>query len=124
MLDNLESQSSSVPVQAMSITVLVTLLSGDQTCVPASEDETVDVLRRKTQNQLNVSLGHLITASGSLLAGSATLKQAGITDGQTVTAIVRDAAVAATTRAFALIRADGSVVAWGTAAEFKSSCRM
>ncbi|CAE7613770.1 unnamed protein product [Symbiodinium microadriaticum] len=101
----------------MPITVLVTLLSGDQTCVSVPEDASVDVLRRKSQQQLNASLGHLITASGSLLAGSATLKQAGVTDGQTVTAVVRDAAVAATERAFALIRGDGSVVAWGDSQE-------
>ncbi|CAE7717051.1 unnamed protein product [Symbiodinium sp. KB8] len=97
----------------MSMGVLVTLLSGDQTHISVTEDALVDVLRQKAQKKLNASIGPLITASGSLLQGSATLKQAGLQDGDTVTAVLRDAALAATTGAFALIRGDGSVVAWG-----------
>ena len=34
-------------------------------------------------------------------------------DGDVITALARDAAVAATSKAFALLRPDGSVIAWG-----------
>ena len=74
----------------MSIGVLVTLLSGDQTCISVAEDALVGVLRQKAQKKLNASIGPLITASGSLLEGPTTLKQAGLRDGDAVTAILRD----------------------------------
>ena len=82
-----DSRSSRAAV--MSMGVLVTLLSGDQTHISVTEDALVDVLRQKAQKKLNASIGPLITASGSLLQGSATLKQAGLQDGDTVTAVLR-----------------------------------
>ena len=68
----------------------MTLLSGDQTCISVAEDALVDVLRQKAQKKLNASIGPLITASGSLLEGPTTLKQAGLRDCDAVTAILRD----------------------------------
>ena len=100
-------------VRAMSITVTVTLLSGTHATVTLPGDATVADLRQKAQRALQTPLGKTISASGALLGGSGTLSQFGVQNGDTITAVTQSVAVAASARAFALIRADGSVVTWG-----------
>ena len=97
----------------MSISVTVNLLSGTHATVTLPTDATVADLRQKAQRALQTPLGKLTSASGTLLGGFGTLTQSGVHDGDTITAVTRAVAVAASYRAFALIRADGSVVTWG-----------
>ena len=100
-------------VRAMSISVTVTLLSGTHATVTLPGDATAADLRQKAQRSLQTPLGKLISASGTLLGASGTLAQSGVQNGDTITAVTQAVAVAASDRAFALIRADGSVVTWG-----------
>ena len=97
----------------MPISVTVNLLSGIHATVLMHEDETVADLRQKAQAALGRPVGKFIGTSGTLSSTSGTLAQAGIRDGDTVTAVQQTVAVAATRSAFALIRADGTVVTWG-----------
>ncbi|CAE7300760.1 unnamed protein product, partial [Symbiodinium sp. CCMP2456] len=97
----------------MSLSVTVTLLSGTQATISLPGDATVADLRQKAQRALQTPLGKLISTSGTLLGGSGTLTQCGVQNGDTITAVTQSVAVAASTGAFALIRADGSVVTWG-----------
>ena len=97
----------------MPISVTVTLLSGIQATVLMHEDETVADLRQKAQAALQRPLGKFIGTSGTLSSTSGTLVEAGVRDGDTITAIQQTVAVAATRSAFALIRAEGTVMTWG-----------
>ena len=98
---------------AMSVSVQVTLLSGQSASIYLQSSSPVGDLRKKAQHELRACIGKMINASGVLLDDSASLVQAGVADGDAVTALAQDVRVAATEGAFACIRADGSVVAWG-----------
>ncbi|CAE7474015.1 USP [Symbiodinium sp. CCMP2592] len=63
--------------------------------------------------EMRRSLGKLISASGTVLLASSTLAQEDVKDGDVITAVFQDVTVAAATSAFAVIRSDGTVVAWG-----------
>eukprot|EP00439_Symbiodinium_sp_Y106_P023672 s736_g2.t3 len=76
-------------------------------------DATVDDLRATAEMEMRRSLGKLISACGTVLLASSTLVQEGIKDGDVIIAVVQDVTVAAATSAFAVIRSDGTVVAWG-----------
>ena len=97
----------------MSISVGVVLLSGSRVSIQLDPESRLEALRTRAEAVLGTHLGKLITAAGALLTGQGTLRQAGIRDGDTITAVAGHVAVAATASAFALIRADGSVVTWG-----------
>ena len=76
----------------------------------------MDDLWQVAQVEFNKSLAKLISESGTILPGTHTLEHAGVSDGDTVAAVARDATIAATMSAFALIRGNGSVAAWGNPA--------
>ena len=97
----------------MSISVAVVLLSGSRVSIELDPDSRLEALRTKAEAALGTHLGKLITEAGALLKNQGTLRQAGIRDGDTITAVAGHVAVAASTSAFALIRTDGSVVTWG-----------
>ena len=97
----------------MAVSISVGLLSGEKVAVLLTEGSSVDELRKQAQRSLRVSIAQLITASGEVLQRPATLQEACIKDGDSLTAVVGQPAVAAALNAFAAIRADGSVVAWG-----------
>ncbi|CAE7199272.1 USP [Symbiodinium natans] len=96
-----------------SIALHVALLSGEQIAISRSPHSTIGALIEVVQKEFQKPVGKLISASGDRLLESATLAQAGIRENDVVTAVVQDVAVAATSAAFAAIRANGTVVAWG-----------
>ena len=99
--------------QAMSITIFVALASGRGVPITLQPDTPLPTLLQMAQEALERSLARLVTASGTLLDSSGNIQQAGIKDGDTLTAIARDVQVSATYGAFAALRPDASVVAWG-----------
>ena len=107
-----ELQSEAVPVG-----VEVGLLSGKSVSLKAAPDETVATLKRRAQDALAVGRqGRLLHSSGEILEGSESIKKARLRDGDSLTLQVNRMVLASNMRAFAAIRADGSVVTWGDAA--------
>ncbi|CAE7748222.1 unnamed protein product, partial [Symbiodinium pilosum] len=79
----------------------------------AEPGSTVGDLRRRAERELCTGLCKLISESGRLLPELATIDEVGLKSGEHLTAAVRQPQIAATLTAFALLRADGSVVTWG-----------
>ena len=100
---------------SMLISVRVALLSGQSACITAGTESLVEGLRQTAQKELGVGLCRLISDSGVVLQGTATLLEAGLQDGETLCAIVRHTEIVSTIGAFALLCADGTVVTWGDA---------
>ena len=95
----------------MSLRIAVAFLSGRQTVVEAKPDWTINDLRRAAELSLGAGVATLMTGTGQVLEGSATLSQAGLQNEETLTATIRPAMIAATNKAFAWIALD--VTAWG-----------
>eukprot|EP00439_Symbiodinium_sp_Y106_P044612 s1093_g5.t1 len=97
----------------MSISVYVALLSGQSLRISADLDSTVDELQRLAQDMSGLRLAGLV-AAGGLLPVAKTLADAGLQEGDTLQGVALPSdQLASTTGAFALLRADGSVVTWG-----------
>ena len=97
----------------MSLDVDVTLLSGKSAQISAPGGCTVDEFRSKAQTALQVGRSRLISPSGHVLCGEATLFQSGVKNGDILTLQVQQMSLAATADSFAAILGDGSVVTWG-----------
>ncbi|CAE7643634.1 USP, partial [Symbiodinium sp. CCMP2456] len=96
-----------------SIAVRIAFLSGEEHRITVPVLATTHDLRSIAEMKMQRSLGKLISARGAVMLASRTLVQEGVEDGDVITAIFQDVAVAAASNAFAAIRSDGSVVAWG-----------
>ncbi|CAE7772121.1 USP [Symbiodinium sp. CCMP2592] len=96
-----------------SLTVRIAFLSGEEHGITVPIHATVDDLRATAEMEMRKSLGKLISASGTVLPASSTLAQEDIKDGDVITAVFQEVTVAAATSAFAVIRSDATVVAWG-----------
>eukprot|EP00439_Symbiodinium_sp_Y106_P053659 s1159_g7.t1 len=80
----------------------------------ASVDLTVDALRQQAQKELGVGIAKLFGSdSGEALEGSISVGDAELSDGSVLAAGVRRPQIASSRRAFAMLCADGTVVAWG-----------
>eukprot|EP00439_Symbiodinium_sp_Y106_P041830 s3732_g5.t1 len=95
--------------------IKVALLSGKVATLHLSEETPVLELRRLAQEQLQVTIKDLVTAEGQLLNRFQALQEAGLKDGDTLSAMVRRATVISKmgAAAFALLKGDGGVVTWG-----------
>ena len=102
--------------KAMILTVI--LLSGKEIVVEADENWTIHELKQRAQEEMGLGLGRLMNDAGQLLQKTLTISQAGLQDGQILTATVRPDGIqlVASWQAFALLRSDGSVVSWGNPA--------
>ncbi|CAE7761593.1 HERC2 [Symbiodinium necroappetens] len=74
---------------------------------------TVQDLIDRAQDELRVGIRWLICSTGSPLKCSDAMAAAGIQDGDILTAIARKAALYSSSRAFALVRVNGTVLTWG-----------
>ncbi|CAL1129414.1 unnamed protein product [Cladocopium goreaui] len=110
------SLSAKLPEFAqMALRLDVTLLSGQCAQVLANPQMTVSDLRRRAQEMLKVHIKHLVTCSGRVLCNLRSLSEEGLVNKDALTATVRQVSVISRVggAAFALLKADGSVVAWG-----------
>lgn len=96
-----------------SLALRIAFLSGEEHRMTVPALATTHDLRTIAEMKMHRSLGKLISPRGTVMLASRTLVQEGIEDGDVITAIFQDVAVAAASNAFAAIRSDGSVVAWG-----------
>lgn len=114
-----------VPCFTMTFNLTVTLLSGERADVEVDPDRTVIFLRRAAESQLKRPLKALLSAQGRL-NGPSRICDAGLQDGDVITAIVREPGPVMESyrkaRAFAAIKED-TVVTWG-ASEFGGSLQM
>ena len=99
----------------MFLTVEVRLLSGKTAQVSASLDEQVEPLKRRAQLALRVGKGRLVDSSGTVLDPRASIEDAKVKDGDSLTLHITRAQVCGNAEAFAAILSDGTVVAWGDA---------
>ncbi|CAL1161317.1 unnamed protein product [Cladocopium goreaui] len=113
-----------VPCFTMTFNLTVTLLSGERADVEVDPDRTVIFLRRAAESQLKRPLKALLSAQGRL-NGPSRICDAGLQDGDVITAIVREPGPVMESyrkaRAFAAIKED-TVVTWG-ASEFGGDSR-
>lgn len=98
--------------------VRVTLLSGKEATLEVDPSWTINDLKQSAQMEMGLGLGKLMNDCGEVLPKTATISQAGVQDGETLTATVRPDALqlVASWQAFSVLRTDGSVVSWGNAA--------
>ena len=95
------------------ILVTISLLSGRGICLEVGLESTVSELKTRAGRELGIGLRALIGASGELPA-ALSLKALGIQNGEALTACARRLQLAsAGGRAFAFLRANGSVFTWG-----------
>ena len=98
----------------MSITLEVGLLSGRTATVQVGLDEDVMTLQRRAEIALGVGTGRLLDSSGSSLDSFASIKNAKLQAGDSLTLQIRRVQACATKGAFASLCGDGSVVTWGS----------
>ena len=121
---------ASESIGVRSVRIDVTLLSGRTASISMSREGTVMDLRHSAQQQLGVGIRDLFTEAGQQLWGRSTLSEAGLQNGDKVTASVRDVEIVSCYGslisasgawsmnlprhgdAFALLSADGEVVPW------------
>jgi hypothetical protein len=101
----------------MSFRLGITLLSGKCASIEVDPQDSLDVLRQQAQIALGVGRSSLVSPSGEDLRGARTVKDTGLSMGDTVTLQTRPVQVFSSRRsgAFAAILGDGSVVSWGSA---------
>ena len=98
----------------MDLAVNVILPSGRREIVSLAPTARVETLIMVAQVSLGQRFLRLVTSKGRLLSDPLeTIQSAGLHDGDSVTAVAQQARLAATQKAFAAIRVDGRVVAWG-----------
>ena len=96
--------------------VKVTLLNGHAELLTLLPPSTVQDLRTKAQQAFGKKYLKLVTAKNRVLVDpDKTLKEVEIEDGECLTALVLQPQLAATSRAFAFLRPDSTVVTWGSA---------
>ena len=93
-------------------TVEVSLLSGRSVRLEANLAVTVGAFRDRSRHALAAERGRLLF-QGSYLMSTHTLAEAGISDGSQLQLVAMPVQVVGAEKAFAAIRGDGSVVAWG-----------
>ena len=110
-------QDSSPPfvMLAMPFTIEVSLLSGRSVSLEARPDEPVQSLQSRAQRTLAVVRGRLLSSSGGILDGAATLAESGLLSGDVLTLLMSSIQVCAGYFFFAAILCDGCVVSWGSA---------
>ncbi|CAJ1364335.1 unnamed protein product [Effrenium voratum] len=88
-------------------------LIGEAAELEVPSNTSVQELKLKAQREFGIH--ELVTSRGQLLRGLCTLREAGLRDGETISATVRSARLSSgrLCRAFALVRGDGTVVSWG-----------
>ena len=104
-----------LPTWNMSITVEVALLSGKSTKVEVSLTEDVATLKLRAQTALGVAKGRLVGSSGCVLDCWASIKHAGVQNGDSLTWCLKRVQVQAdrSGSAMAATLGDGSVASWG-----------
>lgn len=91
----------------------LTLLSGEEALLEVAPESTVHELKVTAQREFGIH--ELVSSRGTLLNGHCSLLDAGLRDGETISATVRMAKLIGgrLCQAFTLLRADGTVVCWG-----------
>ena len=100
----------------MTLLLHVVLLSGQTASVLLESEATVNDLKVRAQQKLQVLIAGLFSRDGTVLKRGSKLKDVTLCSGDTVSATVRHAGLASSriSKAFALLR-DGHVVTWGDA---------
>ena len=91
----------------------VVLLSGRSAAIRVVADTTVKEVQSRAETIFSTGISQLIDAAGQTLSRASTIREAGLQDGDSLNAVARWPEIASTAPAFALRRADGSVVTWG-----------
>ena len=107
----------------MSITLHVSLLSGQTVSVEAVLDVDVEEFKQRAQRALKVGRCRLVQSCGSVLQGPRTIRECGLQTDDVLTLQVKSVEVLATrtivpeieSSASAAILGDGSVMTWGHA---------
>ena len=99
----------------MSITLKVSLLSGNTVEVRTHRDATVDDFKKSAQSMLSAGPARLVTASGHVLHGARTIGECDLNDSEAVTLHLQQPQILACqlSPSFAAIIGDGSVMTWG-----------
>ena len=110
----------------MSMCLQVSLISGRTVSLEIEVDAEVDTLKHRAQSALVVGRGRLLTSSGNVLRGAATLQQSELQGGDALTLHVRPVQVSASRlgSAFAAVLGDGAVVTCGPPASGGDSSRV
>ena len=87
----------------MSLTLEVSLISGKTVSLQTDGDESVESLRVRAQRTLGVGKGRLLNSNGSVLDGSAPLKEANLQHSEQLTLQVGSASICCGQSAFASI---------------------
>ncbi|CAK9083467.1 unnamed protein product [Durusdinium trenchii] len=97
----------------MTIVLNVTLLSGRSFSIAASPESKIQELRWQVQKERGISIRQFVAHGHALAAG--TLDENGLKDGEDLLAVLGSAQLVASRHCddFALIKADGTVHAWG-----------
>eukprot|EP00439_Symbiodinium_sp_Y106_P057139 s4452_g8.t1 len=101
------------PSMSICSTCHVVLLSGKSTPVRVGADTTLKEVQSRAEAALQTGISKLVNSAGVTLSRASTVAEAGLRDGDLLNAVARWPEIASTAPAFALRRADGSVVTWG-----------
>ena len=102
-------------IMSVPLKMEVSLLSGRSVLLEAGLDDTVETLRSRAQEALEVGRGRLVDSSGGVLDGAATLAECELQSGHALTLHIRSVHILSSYAAFAAMLGDGSVVTWGDA---------
>ncbi|CAE7227787.1 unnamed protein product, partial [Symbiodinium microadriaticum] len=91
----------------------VALLSGKRARLDAEPEWSLDHLRKRARNLLGSGPGKLLSPAGAILRGTDSLAAAGLQEADVLTFQKGPVQIAATSKAFAALYGDGSVVTWG-----------
>ena len=108
----------------MSITVEVGLLSGRTVTLEASVADSLGDLKQRAQSELGVGRGRLLNSSGCLLEGFASLEEAGLENGDSLTLQSSTVQICSSWSAFAAILGDGSVTTYDHSGIVVDPCSM
>ena len=99
----------------MAIIMDVTLMSGQRVSLESDLTASVQSLAESARRALGVGRGRLFSSSGSVLDGDAQLGAARSQTGDCLILQVGTVRVAGSTKSFAALLGDGSVITWGDA---------
>ena len=98
---------------AMSVFLDVVVMSGRRAQISADLGTSIHEIQQRARRILEIGHGVLLNAKGERLASMATVRQAGLENGDVLTLQIRPPCIASSSEAIAVIRGDGTVTSWG-----------